>query len=198
MLNEDVRVANEVAAMALAREALGSELVPAVYGWDRGSGNSENGDSYVPGWALMELKPGTQLGEKFESLEASAQRGILGQVAEIFQKLQSHKLPESIKGYGGLNFDADGNIVVGATAIYGGGPCDTLVELYTECFQTQVNFADKCDVVKGWKDTDLRTRIDKFASEGLKPLLAEVQSKMPVRPTLVHGDFGEWYMPSNS
>ncbi len=95
---------------------------------------------------------------------------------------------QRVKFSGGLNFDEDGSIVIGATAIAGGGPCDSLQELYAEYLETQLGFADKCSVVQGWRDTDLRARIDKFAAEGFPKLLAEAASA--ARQTLVHGDFG--------
>lgn len=49
---------------------------------------------------------------------------------------------------------------------------------------------DQCSVVKGWKDTDLRARIDKFVTNGFKPLIEKVSEPRP-RQTLVHGDFGK-------
>jgi len=49
---------------------------------------------------------------------------------------------------------------------------------------------DKCDVVRGWKDTDLRTRIDDFVARGFQPILAQSSTPHP-RQTLVHGDFGK-------
>lgn len=48
---------------------------------------------------------------------------------------------------------------------------------------------DKCDVVRGWRDSDLRERIDHFVTEGFKPLLEQASELYP-RQTLVHGDFG--------
>jgi len=194
MLNEEVRVQNEVAAMMLAREALASLpglLVPAVYDWEGTIPASNDGQRSSPGWALLEFMPGSRLEDEFHALDDSEQRDILRQIALIFRAIQAYKLPDSVKGFGGLHFDDHGNVVVGATAIYGGGPCPTHAELYVEMLQTQLGFADKCDVVKGWNDSELRVRIEKFASEGVKPLLYQVQSELRLRPTLVHGDFGE-------
>jgi len=185
MLNENVRVQNEVAVTSLMREALSpqfSHLVPKVYGWEASSEFGENG------WVLMELMPGTPLGGKFPSLDPEKQREILRQIAQIFKCIQDYKLPESVQGYGGLNFDEAGRITVGPTAIFGSkGACDSHATLYAEYFATQVGFSDKCDIVQGWKDTNSRARIDKFGAEGLRTLL----QKFPARPTLVHGDFGK-------
>ncbi|GJD03213.1 phosphotransferase enzyme family protein [Colletotrichum higginsianum] len=102
MLNEEVRVQNEVAIMSLMREALGPadpSLVPEVYGWEPFSKGK--------GWTLIEFKQGTQIA-----------------------------------------------------------------------------FADKCDVVRGWKDSELRARLERFGKEGLKSLVARVDARL----TLVHGD----------
>jgi hypothetical protein len=58
--------------------------------------------------------------------------------------------------------------------------------------QTQLGFMDKCDVVRGWKETDtnLRRRIDEFVDKGFTPLLERACEPKP-RRTLVHGDFGK-------
>jgi len=195
ILNELVRVQNEAAAMMLAREALASlpnAIVPAVYGWNRTVLELEQTQHpFTPGWVLMESIPGSRLLDKWDSLSSTKKREILQQLAVIFQKLQAYQLPETIKGYGGLNFDNDGNVVVGPTAIWGGGPCTSYVDLYVECLQTQLAFAEKCDVVKAWKGSGLRSRIVNFANDGLKPLLLQAESDSALRPTLVHGDFGK-------
>ncbi|KAF6816302.1 hypothetical protein CPLU01_13898 [Colletotrichum plurivorum] len=180
MLNEDIRVQNEVAVMTLARQALkplDESLVPLVYGWSPFSEGK--------GWTLMEFKQGVPLGDKFPSLDADGKRVILQQIARIFKCIQSFELPGSIKTYGGLNFAEDGTIVSGKTPIAGGGPCGTLTELYAEYFQTQMAFADRCDIVKGWKDSDMRVRLDRFGAERLKDLVGQVDARL----TLVHGDF---------
>ncbi|KXL49084.1 hypothetical protein M433DRAFT_62653, partial [Acidomyces richmondensis BFW] len=195
MLNEAVRVQSEVAAMTLAREALASypsPIVPAVYAWEGSVLASDQSQHLLtPGWVLSESLPGSMLSDKWDSLGSGAKREVLEQIATIFQKLQAYKLPDSIKGYGGLNFDSDGNVIVGPTPIWGGGPCATYTELYTEYLQTQLAFAHKCDVVNGWNGCGLLPRIMKFAKEGLKPLLLQIESESKLRPTFVHADFGK-------
>ena len=56
--------------------------------------------------------------------------------------------------------------------------------------QTQLTFMDKCDIVCGWRDTNLRTRIDEFVAKGFNPLLERAFVSNP-RQTLVHGDLGK-------
>ncbi|KAF0320450.1 phosphotransferase enzyme family protein [Colletotrichum asianum] len=162
MLNEEIRVQNEVAVMSLAREALehhDTSLVPEVYG--------------VP------------LGDKFPTLDSEKKRDLLRQIAQAFKHFQKYKPPESARTFGGLNFGPDGSLIGGPTPIAGGGPCTTLSDLYQEYFKTQIGFADKCDIIRGWGDSDLRTRLDQFGAKGLKSLVSRVEA----RPTLVHGDF---------
>ncbi|KAK4442929.1 kinase-like domain-containing protein [Podospora aff. communis PSN243] len=188
MLNEAVRAQSEVAMMLLMRQALAKldtngNVVPRVYGW------SPPKDSKEKGWLLMEFMPGVVLADAFPSLGWEKKTSILQQIARIFAAIQTFVLPSSVKGFGGLNFDDAENIITGPTPIHGGGPSDTLTDLYTEYFRTQMSFADKCDVVKGWKTTgSLRDRLDKFAAEKLPQLLREVESKLKPRPTLVHAD----------
>lgn len=186
MLNDEVRVQSEVALMALMREALSSldtQLVPAVYAW--------NDDDKAKGWVVIEYMPGVPPTDAIAKLSPDEQRKIVGDMARVVKAVQSFQLPATANGYGGLRFDADGNVVIGPTSIYGGGPCDSFQQLYAEYFQTQLDFADKCDIVQGWNDTDLRARLDKFAAEGLPPLLASSVHFDDARPTLVHADFGK-------
>ena len=215
-LNSAVRVENEVAATALAREALkplNKQLVPDIYGW----GSAAAGET---GWVLMEFMPGTPLSAaEFKKLDSKPKKAVLDQMAEILNLLQQYEFPASVEGYGGLGFAEDGSITVGPTPIHGATRrCKTYHELYTEyafvlfaCSQThqgsgcshinnhrylhtQLRFMDECDVVKGWKDTDLRARIDDFVSKGFKPLIEQAFEAKP-RPTLVHGDFGKPSIP---
>lgn len=182
-MNENLRVQNEVAMMILTREALAplkSSLVPVLYGWASG----ETGR----GWTLCEHLPGERLGDKFEALNDEAKRTVIAQIAQIFKHIQQFPLPSSIKGYGGLGFALDGSIVTGPTVIVGGGPSETHSALYAEYFQTQRILSEKCDVVRGWKGTDLPGRIEKFAKEKFTGICEWEQD---LRPTLVHADFGK-------
>ncbi|AEO63735.1 uncharacterized protein THITE_2058678, partial [Thermothielavioides terrestris NRRL 8126] len=192
-LNDAVRVENEVAAMVLAHDALkplGRSIVPAVYGWSSAAAGGT-------GWVLMECMPGTRLDlAGFKKLGRDAKKAVLGEIARVLRLLQQYKLPASVEGYGGLGFAEDGTIAVGPTAIYGATKrCETYHELYTECVSSPlfviVNSSSKA---AGWKDSDLRTRIDEFVERGFKPLL-ERSADLKPRQTLVHGDFGE--LPAN-
>jgi hypothetical protein len=180
MLDERVRVQSEVATMHLMKDALG-ELVPAVYGW----GPAVDGER---GWVLSQKMSGELMNAKFHGLDDDKKRDLLGQLARIFKAIQDYKLPTSAVGYGGLNFDEAGNVVIGPTPIAGGGPCGSFEELYMEYFQTQRAFMDKCDVVRGWEGTDLKERIDEFGSTMLRPLLQSLT--LTPRPTLIHADLG--------
>lgn len=182
MLNEEIRVQNEVAIMLLAREALSPlrpSIVPDVYGWSPFSEGK--------GWTLIEFKEGVPLGDKLPDLDFEKKRDILRQIAQIFKLIQSFTLPDSITTYGGVGFSEDGAFTGSSTPIAGGGPCNTLSDLYAEYFQMQIGFADKCDIVQGWKNSELRSRLEAFGAEGLKSLV----EKLSARPTLVHGDFGK-------
>lgn len=67
MLDEKVRVQNEVAALQLGRVALASypkAIVPEVYGWS----DSTSGLGYS--WILEQAMPGKPLGAAFESLSS--------------------------------------------------------------------------------------------------------------------------------
>lgn len=188
-LNEKIRVQNEVAVMMLMREALSplnSSLVPILYGWASG----ETGK----GWTLCEHMAGERLGDKFEALDDEAKRGVIAQIAQMFKHIQQFRLPSSIKGYGGLGFAGDGSIITGPTVIAGGGPSETHSALYAEYLQTQRALSEQCDVIKGWRGTDLPARIKKLAKEKFTGVCEWEQD---LRPTLVHADFGKGSTPEN-
>lgn len=162
MLNENIRMQNEVAVMSLAREALKQHdpsLVSEVYGW--------RPFSEGVGWTLIRFKQGVPLGDKFPTLDSEKKRDLLRQIAQV-------------------NFGPDGSLIGSPTPIAGDGPCATLSDLYQEYFKTHIGFADECHIVRGWEDSDLRTRLDQFDVKGLKSLVSRVEA----RPALVHGDFG--------
>ncbi|KAI0109231.1 hypothetical protein GGR51DRAFT_570048 [Nemania sp. FL0031] len=92
ILNEDVRVENEVAAMCLMRNALGSldtMLVPDVFAWGRST-------SETPGWIIQEFKDGVQLDKAFDNMDLGTQQKIQKQIAEMFKLIQDYPLPASI------------------------------------------------------------------------------------------------------
>jgi hypothetical protein len=181
-LNENIRVQNEAAVMSLTREALAPldpSIVPQLYGWASG----ETGK----GWTLCEYMPGENLQDKFGLLGDDAKRNIVIQIAQIFKCIQRYRLPGSIRGYGGIGYAEDGSIVTGPTVIAGGGPCETHSELYIEYLQTQRTLSGQCDVVQGWKGTDLPGRIERLAKE---KFVGICEWEEDLRPTLVHGDFG--------
>ncbi|KAH8678319.1 hypothetical protein BX600DRAFT_493606 [Xylariales sp. PMI_506] len=183
MLNNTVLVQNEVASMSLARQAtvsLDIAVVPQVYAWKPAVADK-------PGWMVIEYMYGETLNGN--NLTPENKKIVLSEVATVFKLLQQYEVPSSLKGYGGLGFADDGSIITGPTTIFGATKqCESYHELYRQYLQTQLAFMDKCDIVCGWKDTNLRQRIDRFVAEGFEPLLKRVVEANP-RQTFVHGDF---------
>ncbi|KAJ8121611.1 hypothetical protein ONZ43_g1979 [Nemania bipapillata] len=180
ILNEDVRVENEVAAMCLMRNALASldrMLVPDVFAWGRSTSKS-------PGWIIQEFKKGVQLDKAFDKMDPATQQRIQKQIAEMFKLVQDYPLPTSIVGYGGLAFAESGDIITGPTSIPCGGPFDTLEDMYTQMMRWQLADSEVSPLLKGWDD-QLRNRLDRLLAEGIVPL---VRDNSIARPTFVHGD----------
>ncbi|KAI1176681.1 hypothetical protein F4777DRAFT_247034 [Nemania sp. FL0916] len=180
ILNEDVRVENEVAAMCLMRNAFASldkKLVPDVFAWGRS--NSKN-----PGWIIQEFKHGVQLDNIFDQMDSRAQQSIQKQIAEVFKLIQDYPLPAAAVGYGGLRFAESGEIVTGATSIPCGGPFDTLEDMYAQMMRWQLADSKTSPILKGWDD-QLQDRLNRFLAEGIVPL---VRGNSVARQTLVHGD----------
>lgn len=212
LINHEVRVENEVAAMTLMRDALSSyssNLIPEVYDWSSCTPSIKDSPF---GYVLQEHKPGVGLDStfglsanseqktSFEDLPEDKKRDLLAQIAAVFKLIQSYELPSSVKGYGGLRFDEAGNIVTGPTAIPCGGPFETYPEMHAQMLRFQLEEADRNEnIVRGWRGVDLepnslnlRDRLDKLAaSVGIAKIAAENSVN---RPTLVHGDFGESHL----
>ncbi|KAI1426826.1 hypothetical protein F5Y12DRAFT_739836 [Xylaria sp. FL1777] len=189
VLNEEVRVENEVAAMCLMRTALAGyseRLVPEVFAWGRSSSES-------PGWILQEYKEGVPLDKAFLDMDRGSQEGIHRQIAQVFKLIQDYELPASAIGYGGLAFDDSGeNIVIGPTTIPCGGPFATLDDMYVQMMRRQLDESDSSSLLQGWRgDGRLRDRLDRFLAEGIAPL---VRRNSVARPTLIHGDFNTFNM----
>lgn len=180
-LNNFNRVQNVVAAISLMREALkdfSPLLVPAVYGW----ASADQGQ----GWILQEYMPGSLQDEALETMTLQDQIFILGQMAEVLGALQRFELPCTIKEYGGLNFDESGHIVSAEMTILHAGPFRKHAMLYTEMLRSQLLAADKNVVLKGWRPSGVRERLDHFIAQGIDRI---IQSIDPERKVLVHGDF---------
>jgi hypothetical protein len=183
ILNEEVRVENEVAAMCLLRNALaglGRKLVPDVFAWGRPT--SKN-----PGWILQEFKEGVQLDKIFDDMDLETQQRIQKQITEMFKLIQDYELPASVVGYGGLAFSESGEVVTGPTSIPCGGPFDALEDMYAQMLRWQIADSKTSPPLRGW-DGKLQDRLDRFLAEGIVPL---VRDNSEARRTLVHGDLGK-------
>ncbi|THY96824.1 hypothetical protein D6C95_05086 [Aureobasidium pullulans] len=160
MIDEEVRVENEVAAISLVQKALISypcKIVP----------------KFLPGKA-----PGTVLTDK--------KAVVLDQVAEIFKMIQSFQ--HGVKGFGGLGFDGKGSVVAGRSSLWSVGPFSTYAEMYQAIFAKQLELTQATPLLYGWKGTGLQERLQRFStSGGFANLLAHTGD---IQPTLVHGDFG--------
>lgn len=185
-LNQANRVENEVAAMDLARQALRpinlAHVIPDVYGWAPAANGAQ-------GWILMEYKSGINLLSKeitISSLRDDKKHTILSQMAEILGAFQRLLLPESITKFGGLTFNGQGEIVSAEMTIVSGGPFATYEEMQKAFWQSEISEADRNPLINGWKDTDLRSRLDRFADEEIPRIISEYPASE--RKVLVHGD----------
>ncbi|KZF21221.1 hypothetical protein L228DRAFT_249007 [Xylona heveae TC161] len=132
-LENSVRIANEVAFLALARDALShmalfstlsndslpyNSIIPRVYAWEQYKDDGSDLDSVsglttraTPGWILEEYMAGTNLTPKdISGLDQETQTLVLRQMAQVIKSLQDYTLPETVGGYGGLGFDYVANL----------------------------------------------------------------------------------------
>ncbi|KJK67129.1 hypothetical protein P875_00117532 [Aspergillus parasiticus SU-1] len=171
--NEGVRVENKVAAMTVARLALADSalhtIIPQVYGWNSGK-NEPSGQA----WVLEEYVPGKNLGDDFPTLPSDKQQVLLAQLAEVVKAFQDYNFPETAQGFGGLAFNADGNVCAGPPSFQVvGSPFSSHAELYRGLLDWQLGASDQYELINGWWISGLRDRLDRFVAEGLDGVLSK-------------------------
>lgn len=190
-MENSVRIRNEVAFLALARQALASmrpSLCPRVFAWD--DLPSSMGMTGGTGWMLEEWKEGQTLSqESFLALDEKTQGLVLDQVASVTKLLQDYELPTGARSFGGLTFNDSGIMSNTKSPIPCGGPFPKYVDFLKGMCIWQLDAADRCQHLNGWRDVSkLRERLDTFFKSGLDDILSRIPE---YRPSLVHGDLGE-------
>lgn len=182
-LNGSNRVENEVAAMHLARAALQPmQIVPAVFGW----GSASPGQ----GWILMEYMSGAPLDSILPTLAThDEKKKAIRRLAAVVRALQPFELPSTIQGFGGLNFDDEGNIGTAQLTLATGGPYKTYAEMLISLLNNELARSEGSAVVQGWRTIELRPVIEHFIRVDVHALCAQIG--ITSRRTLVHGDFSK-------
>lgn len=183
--NNAVKVENTVAMMQCMRQALSPRaIIPQVYAW------SKTGAPSGTGWILEQHMPGINIEDNFHNMPLKSQRHVLSQIAGVLKSVHDFKLPSAASNFGGLAFGNKGEIINGPFVVEPyDGPYADMKSYYEGMLRGQLAEADRSRVANGWRDTDLRTRLDRFASEGLESVLSKVLVE-DVRPGLIIGDVG--------
>ena len=183
-LNSTNRVENEVAFLTLVREALAeskfSHIVPDLYTW----ASMRSGQ----GFTMLQYMPGTIPDEEFEDMSFGDQKIVLGQMAEILSTMQKFRLPPTVKSIGGLTFDEDGGIISGQMTLWKGGPFESYVGFVRAIFADKLAEADNNPVIDGWRENEVRPRLDAYIDSGLEEILKDVKD---TRKVLVHADLSK-------
>ena len=172
----------EVAARDMMHQALSDaqkQLIPITYTW----GREMNGFA----WIVYQDLPGIVLSERFHSMTAQEQAGILSQIGEILQSLQRYQVPDTVEGLGFVEYDEWRRFV------------NVLMDPHRRGYrsletfhQATANFmlarADKCEVTRGWYPNGVRNRLDVFIPNGIPAVLSHVLSRHKV---LVHATLCE-------
>lgn len=192
-LNNAHRVENEVAAQALFREHLLTRhpslahIIPEIYAWEPCRQPEVSGEAGF-GWTMCEFMPGANLDEQFAAMELSQKLDVIEKVADVLTALQKISLPSQLKGHlGGMTFDGQGYIIGGQMSILPGGPWRDYTELWMSRFRQQLHDAEKSSVLKGWKESGLRVRIDELLDDARVAKL--IEGVDTTQRTLIHGDF---------
>lgn len=184
-MNNTNRVENEVAAMELARTAVG-EIVPGVYAWKAAQGDGSCEEGF--GWIVMEYREGEMLDRVFKRMDGAEKKRIVEEVACVFAALQRVKLPEGVSMHGGLTIK-NGEIVSGEATLQEGGP-GGYVDAWKNRIDGVLKEADESEVIAGWKGS-LRQRIETFKNEKLEGVLRDAGIDMSLLG-LVHNDFSKY------
>ncbi|KAF2115619.1 hypothetical protein BDV96DRAFT_492145 [Lophiotrema nucula] len=181
--NLDTRVGNEIAAMSIARDALRSAglatVVPEVWAWKG-----------VPGYwgehpsTAMQVIDGEPLDEVFPTLADDEKNEAMRQIAQIVAAIQSVKLPETLKGFGGMGFDGEecgSAVVAGPIARFKAGPFETFAEMTKGMMRCKLEEADKHKILQG-----CRARLQALVDVGIDNLLEGIDTS---QRCLAHGDF---------
>lgn len=183
MLDEEVRVENEVAAMVLMRHALATTLrriVPKVYAWEPAKEGC--------GWIAQEYLEGEQLSVRMTKLPADKATFVVDQIAELFAMIQ--RFDPQVKGFGGLKFDEDGGVVPGRSSLWSIGPFDKYSDMYRGILMKQMTTATTTPLLDGWKGTGLQEGLKNLSESAVwKALLSQFDG---FKPTLVHGDLCQY------
>ncbi|KAK0757845.1 hypothetical protein N5P37_009137 [Trichoderma harzianum] len=181
-LNNNNRVENEVAFMALARQALAktkyNHIIPDVYSWA--------GTNSDPAFTMQQYMPGTIPAKTFETLSLEDKAIVLGQMADILALLQQFDIPKTVEMFGGLKFDEHGNVTSGQMSLFKGEPSATYKDFIRSIFKMKLQEADENPVIVGWEENGLRAKLDKFIDHQLDETLKDYGQ---VRRVLIHGDF---------
>ncbi|KAJ6546949.1 kinase-like domain-containing protein [Mycena capillaripes] len=173
------RVPNEVAGLELVRQPLRSIApVPEVYAWSEGRGPDE-----IP-FIIMELLTGIPLDDLWPDLDLSSRLPVLSQIRDILVTLRSIQIPVPLRPRVVLS---SGSITTTVHPNAIGGPFASAEEQWLSMLSTQLREADENIFIKGWKATNLRSRLDSFIREenGFRAILRQVADE----PIFVHGDF---------
>jgi hypothetical protein len=186
-MHVSTRVENEVAMISLAAAALQSfnpHVVPSVYGWASAAPPSQQG------WILQELMPGATIDETFDGMSLQEKKGILSQTAGFLKALQEFQIPRSIEKYGGVTFDASGQIVSAALPSVGSGPWQSYEDYFRDRLERALQRADSSPYIKGWHANGVRKRLDAFVAGGVSAQFEALKSKDG--RSIVHADFGKF------
>ncbi|KAH0378680.1 hypothetical protein KCU92_g8583, partial [Aureobasidium melanogenum] len=184
MFNHAAKIENTVAMMQLTRQALSAfDIVSKVYAW------SSVGEPSGTGWILEQYMSGIEIESKFHTeLTRENQHYILSQMAAILKAIQDFELPPKASGFGGLAFDDGGEVVSRSYVVepYNGLYSD-MISIYKGMLQAQLAEADRSPVVKGYRDSGHRDRLNAFAERAIEDILTRVLPQI-VRPNLILGD----------
>jgi hypothetical protein len=141
----------------------------------------------------MEHMRGTPPDAEFEGMSLDDQNKFSREVAGVIRAMQQYEPPESIQGFGGLDFDRDGTIVTALLTLFSCGPFTTYSKLVKGVLREQLDATDMSPVLHDWVANDTRAKLERFIAEDVDRMLQSINTKK----ILVHRDLSTFscYIP---
>ena len=130
--------------------------------------------------------PGRPVQQDFDDLSDDGKANLLGQMADVLACFQRYKLPHSIRDYGGVCFDTAGRYCSAPLSIMDDGPFSTYEAFVRGTIQSKLRQADEDPQVDGWRQNQLRGRLDRFLTSGLHQAVKDSVGKLD--KVLIHAD----------
>ncbi|VUC28965.1 unnamed protein product [Clonostachys rosea] len=172
-------VVSQAASMNLVSDALGNgqgPLVPDCYGYAQMGGY---------GIVLQQAMPGRRVSSVFHRMGNRQVEVLFHDIAGVLQRLQSWRLPDTIRGWGSVTLTDTEEIRSSTAPNRSRQPCSSFEDWLTCSALHRLQLADESQIIDGWRLHGLRDRILDYVRYGIPRLIQALEN--PEHRVLTHG-----------